>query len=65
MIRKKRKKYNTDQRLLFGENGNGFIFPVMLQLQQASFSANDEFILIASVAPAESDGRYLGYYMGC
>lgn len=52
-LRKKRKKYNTDQRLLFGKDGNGFIFPLMLQLQRASFSANDEFIFIASVAPAK------------
>ncbi len=52
-LKKKRKKYNTDQRLLFGKDGNGYIFPLMLQLQRASFSANDEFIFIASVAPAK------------
>jgi hypothetical protein len=40
-LKKKRKKYNTDQRLLFGKDGNGYIFPVELQLQRASFSSND------------------------
>ena len=40
-LKKKRKKYNTDQRLLFGKDGNGYLFPVLLQLQRASFSSND------------------------
>jgi hypothetical protein len=50
-LKKKRKKYNTDQRMLFGKDGNGYIFPLELQLQRASFSSNDEYIFIASVTP--------------
>lgn len=52
-MKKKRKKYNTDQRLLFGKDGNGYLFPLLLQLQRASFSSNDEYIFIASVAPSK------------
>lgn len=50
-LKKKRRKFNTDQRLLFGRDGNGYLFPVQLQLQKASFSSNDEYIFIASVRP--------------
>ena len=40
-LKKKKKKYNTDQRKLFGKDGHGYIFPLLLQLQRASFSSND------------------------
>jgi len=40
-LKTKRKKFNTDLRSLFGKDGNGYLFPVQLQLQKASFSAND------------------------
>lgn len=52
-LKKKRKKYNTDQRLLFGKDGNGYLFPLLLQLQRASFSSNDEYIFVASIAPSK------------
>lgn len=55
-LRKKRKKYNTDQRVLFGKDGNGYIFPLKLQLQKASYSSKDEFIFIASLAPEKLRG---------
>ena len=48
-LKKRRKTFNTDQRLLFGKNSNGYLFPLQLQLQRASFSSNDEFIFIARV----------------
>jgi PAS domain S-box-containing protein len=48
-LKKKRRTFNTDLRLLLGRDSNGFIFPVHLQLQKASYSANDEFIFIAMV----------------
>jgi hypothetical protein len=48
-LKKKRKTFNTDQRLLFGRDSNGYIFTIQLQLQKASFSANDEFIFIGMV----------------
>lgn len=50
-LKKKRKKYNTDQRLLFGKDGNGYMFPLKLQLQRASYSSKDEYIFIASICP--------------
>lgn len=40
-LKKKRRTFNTDQRLLLGRDSNGLIFPVQLQLQKASYSAND------------------------
>jgi len=40
-LKTKRQNFNTDQRVLFGKDGNGYLFPLMLQLQKASFSAND------------------------
>lgn len=48
-LKKKRRTFNTDQRMLFGRDSNGYMFPIQLQLQKASFSANDEFIFIAMV----------------
>lgn len=53
-LKTRRKKFNTDQRLLFGKDGNGYLFPVLLQLQKASFSANDEYIFIACVWPEKT-----------
>jgi hypothetical protein len=45
----KKRKFNTDQRLLFGKDGNGYMFPVHLQLQSATITSNDEYIFIAMV----------------
>jgi hypothetical protein len=35
--------------MLFGKDGHGYLFPMLLQLKKASFIANDEYIFIASV----------------
>jgi len=40
-LKKKRKTFNTDQRLLFGLDSNDLLFPLQLQLQKASYSIND------------------------
>jgi len=50
-LKTKRRKYTTDQRLLFGKDGSGYMFPVQLQLQNTSFTSNDEYIFIAMVKP--------------
>jgi PAS domain S-box-containing protein len=50
-LKAKRRKFNTDQRLLFGKDGTGYMFPVQLQLQNTSFTSNDEYIFIAMVKP--------------
>jgi hypothetical protein len=42
------KRINQDQRLLFGKNKSGFIFPIYLQLRKLSWNANDELIFIAN-----------------
>ena len=53
-LRTRRRKFNTDQRLLFGKDGNGFMFPLQLQLQSLTVTNNDEFIFIAMVKPEKS-----------
>ena len=50
-LKRKPKRINSDQRLLFGKDANGFMFPVQLQLQKASYSVSDEFIFIAMIRP--------------
>lgn len=50
-LKTKSSHFNTDERVLFGKDGNGYLFPLMLQLQKASFTANDEYIFIAAVRP--------------
>jgi hypothetical protein len=47
----RRRISKTDQRLLFGKDGVGYMFPVNLQLQNTSFTSNDEYIFIAIVKP--------------
>lgn len=43
------KSINQDERLLFGRNKNGFIFPLQLQLRKLSWNTNDELIFLANV----------------
>jgi PAS domain S-box-containing protein len=50
-LKKRRLPANADQRLLYGKDSNGFMFPLHLQLQKASYSVNDEFIFIALIKP--------------
>lgn len=44
-----KKKINQDERLLFGKNKSGFIFPMYLQLRKLSWNLNDELIFISNV----------------
>lgn len=53
-LRYGRRKYNIDQRILFGKDGAGYMFPLHLQLQNTSFTSNDEFIFIAMVKPLKT-----------
>jgi hypothetical protein len=48
-LKNRYKSINQDERLLFGKNKNGFIFPFQLQLRKLSVNANDELIFIANV----------------
>ena len=50
-LNRHQKSFNTDQRLIYGKDTNGFLFPMQLELSRASFSANDECIFIARVKP--------------
>ena len=48
-LKNRYKSINQDERLVYGRNKNGFIFPIQLQLRKLSWNTNDELIFIASV----------------
>jgi PAS domain S-box-containing protein len=53
-LKNRYKSINQDERLLFGRNRNGFIFPLQLQLRKLSWNTNDELIFIANVTPIKT-----------
>lgn len=47
-LKNRYKQINQDQRLVFGKNKGGFIFPILLQLRKLSWNVNDELIFIGN-----------------
>jgi hypothetical protein len=48
-LQNKAKKVNSDERVLYGKNREGYVFPILLQLQRTVSSTNGELLFIANI----------------